>query len=66
MHNLYITNKESILKTHIEKKNIGFNLDNFVNTYNYDITIIREKLFLFFDYIEFFHKIHSKYLNHRN
>jgi hypothetical protein len=60
---IFITNKETILKTHIQKKNIGFNLDNFVNTYNYDITIIREKLSLFLDYIDFFHKIHSKYLN---
>ena len=60
---IFITNKEDILKTHIQKKNIGFNLDNFVNTYNYDITIIREKLSLFLDYIDFFHKIHSKYLN---
>jgi hypothetical protein len=60
---IFITNKEDVLKTHIQKKNIGFNLDNFVNTYNYDITIIREKLSLFLDYIDFFHKIHSKYLN---
>ena len=60
---IFITNKEDILKSHIQKKNIGFNLDNFVNTYNYDITIIREKLSLFLDYIDFFHKIHSKYLN---
>ena len=60
---IFITNKETILKAHIQKKNIGFNLDNFVNTYNYDITIIREKLSLFLDYIDFFHRIHSKYLN---
>jgi hypothetical protein len=60
---IFITNKETVLKGHVEKKNIGFNLDNFVNTYNYDITIIREKLSLFLDYIDFFHRIHSKYLN---
>lgn len=53
---IFITNKEDILKSHIQKKNIGFNLDNFVNTYNYDITIIREKLSLFLDYIDFFIK----------
>ena len=60
---IFITNKETVLKSHIQKKNIGFNLDNFVNTYNYDITIIRKKLSLFLDYIDFFHRIHSKYLN---
>uniref|UniRef100_A0A6C0EE19 Uncharacterized protein n=1 Tax=viral metagenome TaxID=1070528 RepID=A0A6C0EE19_9ZZZZ len=60
---IFITNKETVFKSHIQKKNIGFNLDNFVNTYNYDITIIREKLSLFLDYIDFFHRIHSKYLN---
>jgi len=61
--NIFITNKETILKSYVQKKNIGFNLDNFVSTYNYDIIIIRQKLLLFFDYIDFFHKIHSKYLN---
>jgi hypothetical protein len=61
--NIFITSKETILKTYIQKKEIGFNIDNFVNTYNYEIIIIRQKLMLFFDYIDFFHKIHSKYLN---
>jgi hypothetical protein len=61
--NIFITHKETILKTYVQKKNIGFNLDNFVSTYNYEIVIITQKLILFFDYIDFFHKIHSKYLN---
>lgn len=61
--NIFIMNKETMLQSYVQKKNIGFDLDNFVSTYNYDIIIIRQKLLLFFDYIDFFHKIHSKYLN---
>jgi hypothetical protein len=37
------------------------NIDNFVNTFNYNNVVLREKLFLFLTYIEFFHKLHTKY-----
>ena len=43
------------------KNNTGLNIDNFVNTFNFNIIIMREKLTLFVTYIEFFHKLHNKY-----
>jgi hypothetical protein len=38
------------------------NIDNFVASFNFDIIMIREKVSLFLTYVEFFHKLHTKYL----
>jgi len=57
-----IINKERDLDAHKAKNNTGLNIDNFVNTFNFNIVIMREKLVLFVTYIEFFHKLHNKYL----
>jgi len=54
--------KENELLLHKSKKNIGLNIDNFITTFNYDIITIKEKINLFISYIEFFHKLHHKYL----
>ena len=58
----FLLNKENELKIHQIKNNIGLNIDNFVNTFNFNIVIVREQLILFISYIEFFHKLHLKYL----
>ncbi len=60
--NNYILNKEHELKLHQGKQEIGLNIDNFVNTFNYNVTSIRDKTLLFITYVEFFHKLHTKYL----
>jgi hypothetical protein len=57
-----ITNKENELLIHKGKQKIGLNIDNFITTFNYNITSIKEKLTLFVTYIEFFHKLHTTYL----
>ena len=57
-----INMKENELLLHKSKKNIGLNIDNFITTFNYDIITIKEKINLFISYIEFFHKLHHKYL----
>jgi hypothetical protein len=57
-----INNRENELSIHKSKQLIGLNIDNFVNSFNYEITLMREKVNLFLSYIEFFHKLHSKYL----
>lgn len=57
-----LTNKENELSVHKSKKDIGLNIDNFITSFNYDITIMREKIIAFITYIEFFHKLHTKYL----
>ena len=57
-----INNRENELSIHRSKQLTGLNIDNFVNSFNYEITIMREKINLFLSYIEFFHKLHAKYL----
>jgi hypothetical protein len=61
-----IDNRENELSLHKNKQLIGLNIDNFVNTFNYEIVIMREKIILFLTYIEFFHKLHTKYLKRFN
>ena len=54
--------KENDLFNYQGKRKIGLNIDNFVASFNFDIIMIREKVSLFLTYIEFFHKLHTKYL----
>jgi len=58
----YLEGKEHELSFHIEKKNIGLNIDNFISSFSFDIIVIKEKINLFITYIEFFHKLHTKQL----
>jgi len=57
-----ILNKENELQWHQKKQSIGLNINNFVNTFNYNILMIKEKGTLFISYIEFFHSLHTKHL----
>jgi hypothetical protein len=57
-----LNNKENELSIHKTKQNIGLNIDNFITTFNFNISVMREKILMFINYIEFFHKMHSKYL----
>jgi hypothetical protein len=60
--NTYILNKDHDLKIYQSKNKIGLNIDSFVNTFNFNNTVMKEKTGLFITYIEFFHKLHTKYL----
>ena len=57
-----LNNKENELLLHRSKQSIGLNIDNFISTFNYNIIVMREKINMFTTYIEFFHKLHKKYL----
>jgi len=57
-----LNNKENELVIHKTKQNIGLNIDNFITGFNFNINVMREKIVMFITYIEFFHKMHSKYL----
>ena len=57
-----LNNKENELLLHKNKQSIGLNIDNFITTFNYNIIVMREKIVMFITYIEFFHKLHTKYL----
>jgi len=64
LHSLcsFLMSKEHDLKGYQSKNKIGLNIDNFVNTFNYNNVVMKEKVTLFITYIEFFHKLHKKYL----
>jgi hypothetical protein len=53
--------KEYDLHNYQSKQEIGLNIDNFVNTFSFDIETMKQKCMLFITYMEFFHKLHSKY-----
>jgi hypothetical protein len=57
-----INNKENELSIHKVKQNIGLNIDNFITTFNFNINVMKEKIIMFITYVEFFHKMHTKYL----
>jgi hypothetical protein len=60
------THKENELLLHKKKQSIGLNIDNYINTFCYNNNVIREKINMFIAYIEFFHKMHIKYLKRFN
>lgn len=61
-----INTKENELQIYKNKKELGLSLDNFVNSFNFNIIIMKEKVKLFLMYIDFFHKLHTKYLKRFN
>ena len=58
----YVHQKQHELVMHEGKKNIGLDIDNFIYTFNHHILIMNEKIALFVKYVEFFHILHTKYL----
>lgn len=54
--------RENELNIHRGKQALGLNIDNFITTYNFELTVIKEKISMFLTYIEFFHKLHTKHL----
>ena len=56
------TYKEKELTIHKKKQSIGLNIDNYISTFSYNNNILREKIMMFTAYIDFFHKMHIKYL----
>jgi len=57
-----VNHKENELSIYKTKQNIGLNINNFIASFEYDINIMREKILMFITHIEFFHKMHSRYL----
>jgi hypothetical protein len=60
--NDFILNKENELQIHKQKQEFGLNINNFVTTFNFNIIMVKEKGMLFISYIDFFHTLHTKYL----
>jgi hypothetical protein len=57
----YIINKEHDLKVYQTKNQIGLNIDSFVNTFSFNNVVMNQKTMLFITYMEFFHKMQTKY-----
>jgi hypothetical protein len=58
----HLQNKENELKEHSIKRKMGLNIDNFVFTFDYNNSVIRDKIKMFLDYMNFFHTMHFKNL----
>lgn len=58
----FIVNKEHDLKVYQTKNQIGLNIDSFVSTFSFNTIVMNQKAMLFINYMEFFHKSHTKYL----
>jgi hypothetical protein len=59
--NEHIISKELQLQLFQLKQESGLNINNFVNTFDFDVTMIRQKCLLYLSYLEFFHNIHTKH-----
>lgn len=57
-----IDKKHEELDMHRAKNKIGINIDNFIQTFHFEVMIMEQKLCLFLSYMEFFHKMTMKYL----
>jgi len=60
--NGFVIKKEYDLHQYQSKNKIGFNIGSFVNSFNYNNIVMKEKMNLFLTFIEFFHSSHTKYL----
>ena len=59
--NEHIISKELQLQSFQLKQETGLNINNFVNAFDFDVTMIRQKCLLYLSYLEFFHNIHTKH-----
>jgi hypothetical protein len=58
----FIANKDHDLKVYQNKNQIGLNIDSFVSTFSFNNVVMNQQGMLFINYMEFFHKLHTKYL----
>ena len=59
--NDHILLKESQLQTFQLKQKTGLNINNFVNAFDFDVIVIKQKCLLYLSYLDFFHNIHTKH-----
>jgi hypothetical protein len=60
--NNYISNRQHILSSYKLRSDVGLNINNFVSTYEFEVSSVEGQLTLFCRYIDFFHELHLKYL----
>ena len=55
--------KKQKLISHKDLNELGLNIDNFVNSFNFNVNQLENQINLFYKYLNFFYKIHYKHLN---
>lgn len=50
------------LQNYKQKRNIGLNIDNFIHTHEYRLHTLSTQINLYMNYVEFFIRMHTKYL----
>jgi hypothetical protein len=59
--NDHVIDKETQLQLFQLQQRSGLNINNFVNTFDYDVIVIKQKCLLYLSYLDFFHNIHTKH-----
>lgn len=59
---IFYTLKQQSVKDYSHTTNINRSITNFINTLEYENTLIRERLYLYVSYIDFFHSTQKRYL----
>jgi hypothetical protein len=57
----HIVIKDTELDNYKIQQNSGLNINNFVNTFDFNITLIKQNCNLYISYLDFFHNIHIKH-----
>jgi len=61
IHKYYLS-KESNISSHNDSTKIGNSIINFINTLEYENSILREQIVLYFNYVTFFHNVQLEHL----
>jgi len=59
---IYYSSKQRMVKEYSHTSNINMTITNFIHTLEYENTLIREQLYLYVSYIDFFHSTQKRYL----
>jgi hypothetical protein len=59
---IFYSTKQQTVKEYSHTNNINMSITNFIHTLEYENTLIREQLYLYVSYIEFFHSTQKRYL----
>jgi len=59
---IFYSSKQQTVKDYSHTNNINRSITNFIHTLEYENTLIREQLYLYVSYIDFFHSTQKRYL----
>lgn len=65
LHNTYL-GKEGKIQDYIQSSQVGISITNFINTLEYENSILREQIVLYNNYVLYFHQLQKTYLTKLN